>query len=285
MSVNHADYASSVPIAWCPGCGNFAILDSTKKALVELDLPPERVVICTGIGQASKLPHYLRVNTFNGLHGREVATAIAVKLAANDLTVIAHAGDGGAYGEGGNHFLHAIRRNVDITVVVHDNHYYALTKGQASPTTPEGTVTRIHTEGVVARPMNPLALAISQSCSFVGQGTSARPDLLVNLLKAAILHKGFSLVNILQTCPTWDHVHTFRFYKEHCHELEKDYNPRDREAALRLTLAAGDHHPMGILYVEDRPLYDERVLQGIENPLRRRKVAPETALPLLTRFA
>ena len=285
MSVKPTDYASSVPIAWCPGCGNFAILNSAKNALAELELPPERVVICTGIGQAPKLPHYMRVNTFNGLHGREVAAAIGIKLAANDLTVIVHAGEGGAYGEGGNHFLHAIRRNVDLTLVVHDNLYYALTKGQASPTTPLGTVTRIQSDGVVIPPLNPLALAISQSCSFVAQGTTGRPDLLVPLLKAAIQHRGFSLVHILQSCPTWDRVHTPQFYRDHCDELQEDYDPRDREAALRLVLTPSERHPLGILYVEDRPVCDEHVLDQVEHPLRRRAVNPDVALALLDPFA
>ncbi|MDD2598755.1 MAG: thiamine pyrophosphate-dependent enzyme [Kiritimatiellae bacterium] len=285
MSVSTADYASSVPIAWCPGCGNFAILNAVKKSLSELDLPPDRVVICTGIGQAPKLPHYLRVNTFNGLHGREIASAIGIKLAANDLTVIVHAGEGGAYGEGGNHFLHAIRRNMDLTVVVHDNLNYALTKGQASPTTPAGTVKRLQPEGVASQPLNPLALAISQSCSFVGQGTSARADLLAGLLKAAIRHRGFSLVHILQTCPSWDRIHTPQFYKEHCYELGEDYDPQDRDAALRLVMTPEDRHPLGILYLEERPLYNESALHEIEQPLRGRLVEPETADQVLKQLA
>lgn len=284
MSVKIKDYASLVPIAWCPGCGNFGILNTVKKALTELGLPPDRVVICTGIGQAPKLPHYLTVNTFNGLHGREVASAAGIKLAADDLTVIVHAGEGGAFGEGGNHFLHAIRRNLNITVVVHDNLYYALTKGQASPTTPAGTATRIQPEGVLSKPLNPLALAISQSCSFVGQGTSARTDQLLGLLKAAIEHRGFSFVRIMQTCPTWDRIHTPQFYKEHTYELEDDYDPRDQEAALRLVMEPSDRIPLGILYREDRPLYGEQLLEGIEHPLRKRQVVPETMNGLLDRF-
>lgn len=284
MSVEIKDYASSVPIAWCPGCGNFAILNTVKKTLTELGLPPDRVVICTGIGQAPKLPHYLTVNTFNGLHGREVASATGIKLAADDLTVIVHAGEGGAFGEGGNHFLHAIRRNLNMTVVVHDNLYYALTKGQASPTTPAGTETRIQPKGVLSKPMNPLALAISQSCSFVGQGTSARSDQLLGLLKAAIQHRGFSFVRIMQTCPTWDRIHTPQFYREHSYELEDDYDPHDQEAALRLVLAPNDRIPLGILYREDRPLYAEQLLEGIEHPLRQRQVVPETMNGLLDRF-
>ncbi len=285
MSVNITDYKSAVPIAWCPGCGNFAILNSVKKSLTELNLPPDRVVICTGIGQAPKLPHYMIVNTFNGLHGREVATAAGIKMAADDLTVIVHAGEGGAFGEGGNHFLHAIRRNVNMTVVVHDNLYYALTKGQASPTTPAGTITRIQPEGVMSWPMNPVALAISQSCSFVGQGTSARPDLLVGLLKAAISHPGFSFVHIMQTCPSWDHLRTPQFYREHTYELEEGYDPKDQQAALQLAMTPSDQHPLGILYIEDRPVYNAHKLEEIEHPLRQRKLVPETVLPLFAQFA
>lgn len=284
MSIDVKDYASTVPIAWCPGCGNFAILNSAKKALADLGFPSERIVICTGIGQAPKLPHYMRVNTFNGLHGREVAAAVGVKLAANDLTVVVHAGEGGAYGEGGNHMTHAIRRNVDMTVVVHDNLYYALTKGQASPTTPEGTITRIQPDGVPSKPLNPLALAISQSCSFVGQGTSARPDLLAELFKAAMRHRGFSLVHVLQTCPSWDKIHTPQFYLDHCYELEPDYDPRNREAALSLVMTPGERHPLGVLYLEDRPSYDDSVLHGIKEPMRRRGVNPGVVEKFLDRF-
>ena len=131
MSVRKEDYQSDVECAWCPGCGNFGILEAVKRALVQLELAPHQVLLCSGIGQAPKLPHYLKVNTFNGLHGRELPAATAAKLCAPDLTVLVHSGDGGAYGEGGNHLLHAMRRNIDLTLVVHDNKIYGLTKGQA----------------------------------------------------------------------------------------------------------------------------------------------------------
>lgn len=284
MSVSLSDYQSAVPCAWCPGCGNFGILEAVKRALVELDLPPHRVLICSGIGQAPKLPHYLKVNTFNGLHGREVAAAIGAKLAADDLTVLIHAGEGGAYGEGGNHFLHAIRRNVDMTLIVHDNRYYALTKGQASPTTDAGTVTKVNPDGVVSRPMNPLALAISQSCSFVAQGLSSRGDHLTALLKRAIEHSGFSFVNVLQPCVTWDTVHTYKFYKEHCYELEAGYDPTNRAQALARVLEGGDRLPLGVLYVEPRPTYDACVLRDIPQPLRHRELEPEHVAALFPRF-
>jgi len=284
MSVTIEDYKSDVEIAWCPGCGNFPILDAVKNALVELDLEPRRVAIVTGIGQAPKLPHYMRVNTYNGLHGREAASGQAIKLAADDLTVIVHAGDGGAYGEGGNHFIHAIRRNIDMTLVVHDNHIYGLTKGQASPTTEAGRVTKVNPGGVASRPMNPLALAISQSCTFVAQSTSGKGEHLAAMLKAAITHRGFALLNVLQPCVTWDHVKTYKYYSEHCYELGDDYDPSNRASALELVMRDDEKIPLGIIYREEREAYDGIVLKGIEHPLRDRGVDPKRAEGLFGKF-
>jgi 2-oxoglutarate ferredoxin oxidoreductase subunit beta len=284
MNVTIDDYKSDVEIAWCPGCGNFPILDAVKKALVELNRAPHEVAIVTGIGQAPKLPHYMNVNTYNGLHGREVASAQAIKLAADDLTVIVHAGDGGAYGEGGNHFIHAIRRNIDMTLVVHDNHIYGLTKGQASPTTDAGHITMVNPRGVASRPMNPLALAISQSCSFVAQATSGEGEHLKGILKAAIENPGFSLVNVLQPCVTWDKVRTYKYYEEHCDILDDSYDPSNRASALELTLRDDDRIPLGIIYREQRTPYDEIVLKDIEHPLRDRGVDPKRAEKLFDKF-
>jgi 2-oxoglutarate ferredoxin oxidoreductase subunit beta len=279
MTVTPEDYRSEVENAWCPGCGNFGILEAIKQILVDLQLPPRQVLICSGIGQAPKLPHYLKVNTFNGLHGREVASATAAKMCAPDLTVLVHSGDGGAYGEGGNHLLHAIRRNIDITLVVHDNKTYGLTKGQASPTTEFGTAAKLQPAGLQIAALNPLALAISQSAGFVGQSMSARKDHLVDLMKRAINHRGFSLVNVLQPCVTWDKFHTYAFYKEHCYELNDEHDPRDRNAAFRLATDSGDRIPLGLLYSIDRPPYPEA-----KRPLRDRVVDPEVATRLLPDF-
>jgi 2-oxoglutarate ferredoxin oxidoreductase subunit beta len=284
MPVTEKDYESLVENQWCPGCGNFGILTAVKKTLVELQLPPDRVVIASGIGQGPKLPHYLHVNTFNGLHGREVPSAEAIKLAADDLTVIVSAGDGGAYAEGGNHFTHAIRRNIDMTLLVHDNFCYGLTKGQPSPTTEHGAVTKITPDGVAADPLNPLALAISQGCSFVAQGMSARTDHLVDILKKAILHKGFSFVNIYQPCVTWDRVHTYQYYKEHCYELGPEYDPRNQMKALELVLTPSDKHPLGVIYENDRTTYESQVLAHIPHPLRDQPVDPKLAVSLYEEF-
>ena len=284
MTLDIKDFQSHIENAWCPGCGNFGILQAVKKALVELNLPPQRVLICTGIGQAPKLPHYMRVNTFNGLHGREVAAATAAKLAADDLTVLVHAGDGGAYGEGGNHFIHAIRRNIDITLVVHDNKIYGLTKGQASPTTEMGTKIKLQPFGVASIPLNPLALAISQSCGFVAQGLSSKINHLADLLQKAIQHPGFALINVLQPCVSWDRLHTYEYYQEHCYELSSDYDPEDRLKAFELITRKEEKIPLGLLYYERRPSYNDVVLRNLEHPLRDRSVNPKKVEQLLSQF-
>jgi 2-oxoglutarate ferredoxin oxidoreductase subunit beta len=161
------DYNNNQTPAWCPGCGDFSILKCLKQALVDLGLSPHQVLIVSGIGQAAKTPHYLRCNVFNGLHGRDIPVAVGAKIANSDLVVIAESGDGDIYGEGGNHFIHNIRRNVNIKVFIHNNQVYGLTKGQASPTSELGMVTRVQVNGVINPPFNPIAVAIALDASFV----------------------------------------------------------------------------------------------------------------------
>ncbi|HEX2967125.1 MAG TPA: thiamine pyrophosphate-dependent enzyme, partial [Syntrophorhabdaceae bacterium] len=163
------DYKGQVP-AWCPGCGNFGILRAFQGAMSELGVEPHELAVVSGIGQAGKFPHYTRCNTFNGLHGRSIPVATGIKLSNSGLKVIAVGGDGDMYGEGGNHLIHAIRRNIGISAFVHDNQIYGLTKGQASPTTMEGFVTNIQPQGVLSEQLNPLAMAIALDCSFVARG-------------------------------------------------------------------------------------------------------------------
>src|SRR3989339_919299 len=165
-------------IAWCPGCGNFSILPALKKALADLNINPQRLVIASGIGQAAKTPHYLKCNFFNGLHGRALPPATGIKAANPNLTVIGEGGDGDMYGEGGNHFIHAIRRNPDITILVHNNMVYALTKGQASPTSQQGYKTPIQVGGVYEEPFNPMAVSIALGAGFVARGFAGDQDKL-----------------------------------------------------------------------------------------------------------
>ena len=246
--------------AWCPGCGNHGLLEGIKQTLQELGKEPHEVVVASGIGQAAKLPHYINANGFNGLHGRSIPPALGIKIANPELTVIIHSGDGDSYGEGGNHFLHNVRRNVDITHFVHDNQIYGLTKGQASPTTRPGQVTGIQTEGVHLQPFNPIATAISLGCGFVARTFMGDKEHMVATMKAAINHRGYALVDIFQPCVVFNKVNTFQWYKEHVYKLGEDYDPTDKIAAFQKSLEFDDGIPIGIIYKEEKPAF----LDGIE---------------------
>jgi 2-oxoglutarate/2-oxoacid ferredoxin oxidoreductase subunit beta len=241
--------------AWCPGCGNFSIRKAVVKALVELDLPPHKVVFSTGIGQAAKAPHYIRVNTFNGLHGRSLPVATGIKLANPELTVLAESGDGCSYGEGGNHFLAAIRRNIDITCIVHDNQIYGLTKGQASPTTPKGRKTKTQPHGAPSEAFNPVAVAVTMGAGFVARGFAGEIDHLAGLIAAGLRHPGFSLIDVLQPCVSFNKVNTYAWYQERCYTLGPDHDPTDFQAALTRALEFGEHIPIGILWQGSRPAF------------------------------
>lgn len=251
------DYISNDQVAWCPGCGNFGILNALKQALVELALGPYQVLIVSGIGQAAKLPHYLKCNTFNGLHGRTLPVAFASKAVNNKLTVIAIGGDGDGYAEGGNHFIHAMRRNPDITYLVHNNQIYGLTKGQASPTTDLGTKTGTTPLGSCEIPENPLAIAVASNCSFVARAFSGDILHLTNIIKEAITHKGFSLVDILQPCVTFNKINSYQWYKERVYKLDASYNPADKVEAFKKALEWGEKIPIGVIFKSDRPPYEK----------------------------
>ncbi len=276
-------YEGQVP-AWCPGCGNFQILSSLKQALVELGIEPWEVLLASGIGQSGKLPHYMKCHTFNGLHGRTLPVATAVKLANDALHVIAVAGDGDCYGEGGNHFIHAIRRNPNVTLLVHDNQIYGLTKGQASPTSDQGTRSKVQPFGALSEPMNPLALAISLDCSFVARGFAGDPKYLTELMKAAITHKGFALLDIFQPCVTFNKVNTFKWYRDRVYKLEEEYDPTDRLKAFERALEWGERIPNGIFYKNKRKTLEELIPVIREKPLVRQKFSPEETKYELEKF-
>ncbi len=244
--------------AWCPGCGNFAILEAVKMALVKLDLAPHRVLFVSGIGQAAKAPHYLNANVFDGLHGRSLPVATGAKLANRGLVVIVESGDGCSYGEGGNHLFAAMRRNVDITTIVHNNQVYGLTKGQASPTSEEGFVTKAQPEGVHQEPFNPVASAVSQRAGFVARSFSGMVDLTADLIVKAIAHRGFSLVDILQPCVSFNKLNNFAWYQQRCAPLPRDYDPRDWDLALKTAFEWGDRIPVGVIYTNERPPFEDR---------------------------
>ena len=254
------DYKSTDPNAWCPGCGNFGIQAALKKALVALDLPPQRLCMVSGIGQAAKMPHYLRGNVFNGLHGRTLPVATAVKLVNPALTVLAIGGDGDGYAEGGNHFLHALRRNPNLTYLVHDNQVFALTKGQTSPTSGPGYVSGSTPWGQIAGVFNPLALAVALDAGMVARGYAGEIDHLASLIQEGIRCEGFALIDVLQPCVTFNKVNTYQWYKERVYKVDEQiYDPRDRESALKKVMEWDDGIPIGVLYRSARPAYDTLV--------------------------
>lgn len=256
------DMPHGTDIAWCPGCGNFPILNIVKTALAELDIPPTEAVICSGIGQAAKAPHYLRVHYFNGLHGRALAPATAIKIASPKLTVIAESGDGDTYGEGGNHFLHTIRRNPDITSIVHNNMIYGLTKGQASPTSERGLKNPIQPDGVVLEPFNPLAVALSLDCTFVARVFSGDIPQAVAIVKQAIEHRGYALVDVFQPCVVFNKQNTFQWFKEHTYYLDEEHDKADKLGAMKLALET-EKLALGVLYQRTgKPTYETLLREG-----------------------
>jgi 2-oxoglutarate ferredoxin oxidoreductase subunit beta len=281
--VTRSDYAGLKP-AWCPGCGNFGILKALNKALIDMKIQPHQVLLVSGIGQAGKLPHYTRGNVFNSLHGRPIPPAIGAKIANSELTVIAISGDGDAYGEGGNHFLHACRRNHDITYLVHNNQVYGLTKGQASPTSDVGFVTKTTPYGA-ASPVNPIALAIVSGASFVGRGFAGDMNHLSDLIGKGIYHRGFAIIDILQPCVSFNHKNTFQWYKERVYKLEGEkYDPGDKKAALERALEWGDKIPIGVIYEKDLPVYEDQLPALSKGPLVRQEINPAEVEKLLTEF-
>jgi 2-oxoglutarate ferredoxin oxidoreductase subunit beta len=269
MSVPHVEKADTTP-AWCPGCGNYPILSCLDAALEQAGLDRRQVVLVSGIGQAAKLPHYVRggANVFNGLHGRAVPAATGIKLANHKLQVIITSGDGDMYGEGGNHLLHAIRRNISLKAFVHNNQVYGLTKGQASPTSDLGFATPAQPHGVVAAPFHPLAVAIVEGCSFVARSFSGDKEHLTATMLEAIRHEGgFALLDILQPCVTFNRLNTFGWYKQRVRPVGKEHDPYDRAGALELALKWGDEIPIGVIYRCNRPTFESRLAVLAETTL------------------
>jgi 2-oxoglutarate/2-oxoacid ferredoxin oxidoreductase subunit beta len=219
---------------WCPGCGNFGIITGIKKTLQELKIEPHNNVFVSGVGCYAKLPYWIKTNSFVGLHGRSLPVAQGIKLANPKLNVIAFSGDGAGYGEGGNHFIHACRRNINLTYFVHNNETFGLTTGQYSPTSKQGKITKSSPFGSVEKPINPLALAISSGATFVARAYAGNLNQMVEIMKKAIGHHGFAFVDILQPCVTFGHKNNY--YNEKIYYLDNDYNSSNKLKALEKTL-------------------------------------------------
>jgi len=282
MPVTINDYAGLQP-AWCPGCGNFGILSALKMALVDLGIPPHKLLVVSGIGQAGKLPHYMKCNTFNSLHGRPLPVAIGAKIANRELVVIAVGGDGDGYGEGGNHWIHSMRRNHDITYMVHNNQVYALTRGQASPTSEAGFFSKTTPEGAPA-PINPLALAVASNTSFIARGFAGDVEHLTGLIKLAVSHKGFSFLDILQPCVSFNHVNTYDWFKKRVYRLDadKNYDPSNKLAAFKKAQEWDERIPIGIIYRKQRPTYEDSILAIAGPPLVKQSIEPARVEKIMT---
>jgi 2-oxoglutarate ferredoxin oxidoreductase subunit beta len=260
-------------VAWCPGCGNYGILKLVSATLEELQLDPQQTVLVSGIGQAAKLPQYLNLHYFNGLHGRALPPATAIKASNRSLTVIAESGDGDMYGEGGNHFLHCIRRNPNLTNIVHNNMVYGLTKGQSSPTSQRGFTTPLQPSGVILEPFNPLAVAISLDASFVARAFVGHKEQTLDILQQAIRHRGYALVDLFQPCVTFNKLNTYQWFEAHTSYLDPDHDPGDRTQAFARAIEE-DPLRLGILYRKEKPVFEEQ-LDGYKTdkrPLYQRQV-------------
>jgi len=253
------DYATETAAWWCPGCGDYGVLSALKSALAGLAIAPESIAFVAGIGCSGKIAGYLQSYAFHGAHGRALPVATGVKLANRALTVIAAGGDGDGYAIGAGHFVHTVRRNPDITYIVMDNQTYGLTKGQSSPTSAGGYVTSTSPAGNPDNPLNGLALALAAGATFLARGFAAQPKALVALMAAAIAHRGFSIVEVMSPCVTFNKHNTYAWFRANvCDIAERDdYAPTDRGAAFD-ALTRDGAIPLGIIYRENRPTFEDR---------------------------
>ena len=259
---------------WCPGCGDFGVLKSLKEAIVDLKIKPHEVLIVSGIGCSSNLPGFIRAYGVHSLHGRAVPVATGAALANHDLHVIAVGGDGDGYGIGIAHFIHAMRRNLNLTYIVMDNEVYGLTTGQASPTTMEGSKTKSTPRGNVEKPVQPLALALTSGATYVARGFSAEQKHLTRLVAGAIAHKGFSLIDVFSPCVTFNKINTYPWFKERVYKLEDEagYDATDFMGAVRKAVEFDQRIPIGLLYRNERPTYEDTEPVLVSGPLVEQKL-------------
>lgn len=272
---------------WCPGCGDWGIWGALKQALVNAGLKSHEFVVVYGIGCSGNMANTINAYGFHGLHGRPLPVAEGIKLANHGLPVIAISGDGDAYGEGLNHFMHAMRGNQDVTYIVHDNQIYGLTTGQTSPTSSQGTKTKSTPEGVIEVPMNPLRLAITTGATFVARGFAGYIDHLTDLFEKAIVHKGFALVDVLQPCITFNHVNTHDYFRQRVRKLDEEvgYDPTNATMAWERSRQWGDTIPIGVFYTSERPAYHEGVKALAQKPLVAHDINTIDISPILDGYA
>jgi 2-oxoglutarate ferredoxin oxidoreductase subunit beta len=243
---------------WCPGCGDFGVLRALKEAAVELGIPPHQLMVVSGIGCSSNLPGFINAYGAHTLHGRAIPVATGIKLANSDLKVVVTGGDGDGYGLGVGHFIHAMRRNLDLTYIVMDNQIYGLTTGQASPTSMLDVRTKTTPRGNAEVPVNPLGLALVSGATYVARGFSGNPKQLAELIAGGMAHRGFALIDVFSPCVTWNKVNTYAWFRERVYDLgEEGHNPQDLNAAMDKAMEFGDRIPTGLIYRADRPAFEE----------------------------
>ncbi len=253
---------------WCPGCGDWGIGVAIKSAFVQLGYVPSDVGAVFGIGCSGNMNDFLNAYAIHGLHGRAIPNAIGITLANHKLPVLAIVGDGDCYGEGGNHFVHACRGNHDITVIVHDNGVYGLTTGQVAPTAQKGFKSKSTPAGIIEVPINPLTLALSAGATFVAQSFAGQAPHMITMIKEGIRHRGFSLVNILQPCVTFNKINTYQYYREHAYKLEQGYVSDNLDVAMDTALEMGkEKFPLGVVYDVNRPTFTDQLPQLKEGVL------------------
>ncbi|HZV79106.1 MAG TPA: 2-oxoacid:ferredoxin oxidoreductase subunit beta [Candidatus Binatus sp.] len=256
------DFATATPSWWCPGCGDFGVLAALKQACAELSLQPKDVAFISGIGCSGKISGYLHSYAFHGVHGRALPTATAVKLANKDLTVIVAGGDGDGYAIGAGHFLHAVRRNPNMTYIVMDNQTYGLTKGQSSPTSMLGYLSGTSPAGNPDAPLNGLAVALAAGGTFLARAFSSEPKAMVEMIKDAVRHPGFAIVEVMSPCVTFNKVNTYKWFKENVYHISdtEGYDASNRAKAFEVLMQPGKI-PLGVFYREVRPTLDELMLK------------------------
>lgn len=276
---NINDLQTNEKITWCRGCGNFGIFVALRKAILELNIPLKDIVVAYGIGCHGHMVNYLKIYGFEGLHGRALPVAEGIKMANKKLTVLAVAGDGDLLGEGVQHLVHAIRRNINITCILHDNQLYALTVNEASPRTEKGMKTRSTPEGNYVEPINPISFALGLGCSFVARGFSGDVNHLTEIIKRAVNHNGFAFIDVLQPCVTFNYINTFQYFFQRVYKLEEtDYDPTNLKLAFEKSFEWGDKIPIGVFYEKEKSIFtDDHPLLSKIDSLKDHK--PLSAIP------
>jgi 2-oxoglutarate ferredoxin oxidoreductase subunit beta len=243
---------------WCPGCGDFGVVAAVEMAFKRLKIPSHQIVIVSGIGCSSNLPHFLSSYGFHGIHGRSLPIAEGVRWANHGLTVLATGGDGDGFGIGAGHFIHTMRRNVDMTYVTMDNQVYGLTTGQASPTSMMGQKTKSTPAGVIENPIDPISLALAAGATYVARAFSGDVKQMADLVAAGIQHKGFAFIDAMSPCVTYNKINTFDWFRQRVYKLENSgHDPSNIVQAWERSLEWGDKVPTGLFYKTDKPTYED----------------------------